>query len=170
MPIILSVVPSKSTRLRTLLHFYREVCPKHDEDGKLRKEMILAVCVLIFFVLHIYRRTYSQPFSGATRNDCGSSFLPTAQLLDVHLSPGHASASRNIPTSILAAQHTASSKQYPEKPNSSNPLTAPSVPTSSVNIPTYVVQPCLFFRPFIANAHLSFLYAWESSYLCHQLS
>ncbi|KAG8712741.1 coatomer subunit beta [Ceratobasidium sp. 423] len=43
MPIIQYVLPSKSKQLKKMLHFYWEVCPKHDENGKLKQEMIL-VC------------------------------------------------------------------------------------------------------------------------------
>ncbi|KAF8750533.1 Coatomer subunit delta [Rhizoctonia solani] len=43
MPIIQYVLPSKSKQLKKMLHFYWEICPKHDENGKLKQEMIL-VC------------------------------------------------------------------------------------------------------------------------------
>ena len=43
MPIIQYVLPSKSKQLKKMLHFYWEVCPKLDADGKLKQEMIL-VC------------------------------------------------------------------------------------------------------------------------------
>ncbi|KAF8594736.1 putative coatomer complex beta chain [Ceratobasidium sp. AG-I] len=43
MPIIQFVLPSKSKALKKMLHFYWEICPKHDENGKLKQEMIL-VC------------------------------------------------------------------------------------------------------------------------------
>lgn len=43
MPIIQYVLPSKNKALKKMLHFYWEVCPKTDEQGKLRQEMIL-VC------------------------------------------------------------------------------------------------------------------------------
>ncbi|BGO98008.1 coatomer subunit beta [Rhodotorula toruloides] len=43
MPIIQFVLPSKSKQLKKLLHFYWEICPKLDENGKLKQEMIL-VC------------------------------------------------------------------------------------------------------------------------------
>lgn len=36
-------MPSKNKQLKKLLHFYWEVCPKYDENGKLKQEMIL-VC------------------------------------------------------------------------------------------------------------------------------
>ncbi|KAH6911094.1 coatomer beta subunit [Coprinopsis sp. MPI-PUGE-AT-0042] len=41
MPIIQFVLPSKNKQLKKLLHFYWEVCPKYDEGGKLKQEMIL---------------------------------------------------------------------------------------------------------------------------------
>lgn len=43
MHIIRFVMPSKNKELKKLLYFYWEVCPKHDEEGKMRHEMIL-VC------------------------------------------------------------------------------------------------------------------------------
>ncbi|KAG9093773.1 coatomer subunit beta, partial [Ceratobasidium sp. UAMH 11750] len=43
MPIIQYVLPSKSKALKKMLHFYWEICPKHDENGRLKQEMIL-VC------------------------------------------------------------------------------------------------------------------------------
>ncbi|SCV74221.1 BQ2448_6653 [Microbotryum intermedium] len=43
MPIIQFVLPSKSKHIKKLLHFYWEICPKLDENGKLKQEMIL-VC------------------------------------------------------------------------------------------------------------------------------
>jgi coatomer subunit beta len=45
MPIIQYVMPSKSKTLKKLLHFYWEVCPKYDDNGKLKQEMILVVYV-----------------------------------------------------------------------------------------------------------------------------
>ncbi len=44
MPIIQFVLPSRNKQLKKLLHFYWEVCPKYDEQGKLKQEMILVVC------------------------------------------------------------------------------------------------------------------------------
>ncbi|KAM0751934.1 Coatomer, beta subunit [Meredithblackwellia eburnea MCA 4105] len=43
MPIIQFVLPSKNKHIKKLLHFYWEICPKLDENGKLKQEMIL-VC------------------------------------------------------------------------------------------------------------------------------
>ncbi|KAF7359278.1 Coatomer subunit beta [Mycena sanguinolenta] len=43
MPIIQFVLPSPNKQLKKLLHFYWEVCPKYDENGKLKQEMILVV-------------------------------------------------------------------------------------------------------------------------------
>jgi hypothetical protein len=47
MPIIQYVMPTRNKKLKKLLHFYWEVCPKYDENGKLKQEMILVVCVSI---------------------------------------------------------------------------------------------------------------------------
>ncbi|KAI0005525.1 coatomer beta subunit [Russula compacta] len=43
MPIIQYCMPSRNKHLKKLLHFYWEVCPKYDENGKLKQEMILVV-------------------------------------------------------------------------------------------------------------------------------
>ena len=55
MPIIQYVLPSKNKALKKLLHFYWEVCPKYDDNGKLKQEMILVVCVATVLVLVIHR-------------------------------------------------------------------------------------------------------------------
>ena len=39
-------MPSKSKPLKKLLHFYWEICPKTNPDGKLKQEMILVWYVL----------------------------------------------------------------------------------------------------------------------------
>lgn len=41
MPIIQYVLPNKSKQIKKMLHFYWEICPKLDEQGKLKQEMIL---------------------------------------------------------------------------------------------------------------------------------
>ncbi|KAG1786708.1 coatomer beta C-terminal region-domain-containing protein [Suillus plorans] len=43
MPIIQYIMPSKNKQLNKLLHFYWEVFPKYDENGKPKQEMILVV-------------------------------------------------------------------------------------------------------------------------------
>ncbi|KAF9562275.1 coatomer protein [Agrocybe pediades] len=43
MPVIQYIMPSRNKQLKKLLHFYWEVCPKYDESGKLKQEMILVV-------------------------------------------------------------------------------------------------------------------------------
>ncbi|KAI5450154.1 coatomer subunit beta [Naganishia albida] len=43
MPIIQYVLPSRNKQIKKILHFYWEICPKLDEQGKLKQEMIL-VC------------------------------------------------------------------------------------------------------------------------------
>jgi len=53
MPIIQFVMPSRNKQLKKLLHFYWEVCPKYDENGKLKQEMILVVCVSAPFFLDL---------------------------------------------------------------------------------------------------------------------
>ena len=44
MPIIQFVLPSKNKAIKKLLQFYWEICPKLDENGKLKQEMILVWC------------------------------------------------------------------------------------------------------------------------------
>ncbi len=41
MHIIRFVMPSKDKKLKKLLYFYYEICPKLDATGKLKQEMIL---------------------------------------------------------------------------------------------------------------------------------
>ncbi|KAM6498891.1 coatomer protein [Amanita muscaria] len=43
MPVIQYVMPTRNKQLKKLLHFYWEVCPKYDDNGKLKQEMILVV-------------------------------------------------------------------------------------------------------------------------------
>ncbi|KAH8094620.1 coatomer protein [Cristinia sonorae] len=43
MPVIQYVMPSRNKALKKMLHFYWEVCPKYDDNGKLKQEMILVV-------------------------------------------------------------------------------------------------------------------------------
>ncbi|EIW71578.1 hypothetical protein TREMEDRAFT_71204 [Tremella mesenterica DSM 1558] len=43
MPIIQYVMPSRNKQIKKMLHFYWEICPKLDDNGKLKQEMIL-VC------------------------------------------------------------------------------------------------------------------------------
>lgn len=43
MSIIQFILPSRNKALKKLLHTYWEVCPKYDEAGKLKQEMILVV-------------------------------------------------------------------------------------------------------------------------------
>lgn len=47
MHVIRFVMPSKSKSLKKLLHFYWEICPKLNPDGKLKQEMILVWYVTI---------------------------------------------------------------------------------------------------------------------------
>src|SRR5260221_12335132 len=65
MPIIQFVMPSRNKQLKKLLHFYWEVCPKSDENRKLKQEMILVVYVGI--LLPTYPK-YCLLISNAIRN------------------------------------------------------------------------------------------------------
>jgi len=68
MPIIQFVMPSRNKQLKKLLHFYWEVCPKYDENGKLKQEMILVVCVLTPSYLD-FKLTTPLKYRNAIRND-----------------------------------------------------------------------------------------------------
>ena len=46
MPIIQYVLPSRNKQLKKMLHFYWQVCPKLDDKGNLKQEMILVWYVL----------------------------------------------------------------------------------------------------------------------------
>lgn len=46
MSIMQTVMPAKNRQFRKLLHFCWEIYPKYNENGKLKKEMILVVGVL----------------------------------------------------------------------------------------------------------------------------
>jgi len=60
MPIIQYIMPSKNKQLKKLLHFYWEVCPKYDENGKLKQEMILVVYVCLFLLSLAYTHLTQQ--------------------------------------------------------------------------------------------------------------
>lgn len=65
MPIIQFVLPSRNKQLKKLLHFYWEVCPKYDDDGKLKQEMILVWYVARNFITDraTYRNTSAMLFA-----------------------------------------------------------------------------------------------------------
>ena len=71
--IIQYVLPSRNKQLKKLLHFYREVCPKYDENGKLKQEMILVVYVLDIRPIFVLADRFH---SNAIRNDLVS-VIPT---------------------------------------------------------------------------------------------
>lgn len=73
MPIIQYVLPSKNKALKKLLHFYWEVCPKYDDSGKLKQEMILVVCALLYPFSQLYSADLFP--SNAIRNDLVSTFV-----------------------------------------------------------------------------------------------
>jgi hypothetical protein len=52
-PIVQYVLPSKNKQLKKLSHFYWEMCPKYDDDGKLTQEIILVFlvyCVILCLI------------------------------------------------------------------------------------------------------------------------
>lgn len=73
MPIIQYVLPSRNKQLKKLLHFYWEVCPKYDENGKLKQEMILVVYV--FDIRSLFFKA-DHLLSNAIRNDLVSHNIP----------------------------------------------------------------------------------------------
>ncbi|KAG9119920.1 coatomer subunit beta, partial [Ceratobasidium sp. 392] len=79
MPIIQYVLPSKSKALKKMLHFYWEVCPKHDENGKLKQEMIL-VCNAIRNDLFWHQQHPNEYIRGATLRSLQK--LTDAELLE----------------------------------------------------------------------------------------
>jgi len=118
MPIIQYVLPSKNKQLKKLLHFYWEVCPKYDENGKLKQEMILVVCVfnnhssLCYIILTCL-------CSNAIRNDLVSSVITPQSSLCSRSPPS------NIQTNISAAQPSVSFKKYLKTLNCSNRSSQP---------------------------------------------
>ncbi|CAG8824539.1 6422_t:CDS:2, partial [Racocetra persica] len=73
MHVIRFVMPSKNKTLKKLLHFYWEICPKTNPDGKLKQEMILAhftghVVINILVNERNFHACYNL-FSNALRND-----------------------------------------------------------------------------------------------------
>src|SRR5271156_1515830 len=57
-------MPSKSKPLKKLLHFYWEVCPKTNPDGKLKQEMIL-----VWYEYFSIEMGMGLMYSNAIRND-----------------------------------------------------------------------------------------------------
>ena len=55
MPIIQYVLPTKYKALKKLLHFCWEVCPKYDDNGKPKQEMILVVCLTQILARILFR-------------------------------------------------------------------------------------------------------------------
>ena len=66
MPVIQYVMPSKNKALKKLLHFYWEICPKYDDNGKLKQEMILVVYVVHHLHARIRSRLVTAMPSGTT--------------------------------------------------------------------------------------------------------
>jgi len=58
MPIMQFVMPSRNKQLKKLLHFYWEVCPKYDENGKLKQEMILVVYASHFLTFDSFLKLF----------------------------------------------------------------------------------------------------------------
>lgn len=66
MPVIQYVMPSRNKQLKKLLHFYWEVCPKYDDSGKLKQEMILVVYVRLYYHLISFLTLCEAMLSGMT--------------------------------------------------------------------------------------------------------
>ncbi|KAF9384089.1 coatomer subunit beta, partial [Podila verticillata] len=52
MPVIMNVMRSRNKQLKKLVHFYLEICPKTNPDGKLKQEMILVCNALMGDLQH----------------------------------------------------------------------------------------------------------------------
>ena len=114
MPIIQFVMPSRNKQLKKLLHFYWEVCPKYDENGKLKQEMILVVYVALFNIL----RGYSDKVCGPVMRFEMTSYVHfTTFSFCTILTP----VSSNTPTNIFVVQVCVSCKKLPEMQNFWNP-------------------------------------------------
>lgn len=148
MPVIQYIMPSKNKQLKKLLHFYWEVCPKYDESGKLKQEMILVVYVYFFLlsldtdILDPQQRHPQRPCKS-----CSSTHLPRIHSFS-NLS--------NIPMNISAVQHFVSCKKYHGTLSFSNRLSLPSEPTSSTDTPMSVAL--LFSHCTLSTANTLLLY------------
>jgi coatomer subunit beta len=49
-------MPTKNKQLKRLLHYYWEVCPKVNSEGKLKQEMILVWYALLHTVMDVATR------------------------------------------------------------------------------------------------------------------
>jgi len=105
MPIIQYVMPSRNKQLKKLLHFYWEVCPKYDDNGKLKQEMILVVCV--FLAVSKRERTDS---SAAMQS---ATIWPVSQI-QLILSTNTSLLYSNIQMNISVVPPCASSRKSPE--------------------------------------------------------
>ncbi|KAF9976202.1 coatomer subunit beta [Actinomortierella ambigua] len=52
MPVIMNVMRSRNKQLKKLVHFYLEICPKTNPDGRLKQEMILVCNALMGDLQH----------------------------------------------------------------------------------------------------------------------
>lgn len=93
MPIIQFVLPSKNKHIKKLLHFYWEICPKLDEQGKLKQEMILV--------------WYVPPFQDPLTRTA----TPSATTSYARPPPAPADPRSNTPTSTSEARPCASSRK-----------------------------------------------------------
>lgn len=72
MHVIRFVLPSKNKQLKKLLHFYWEICPKTNPDGKLKQE----------FILVWYAKHKNHLYSSAACTTSNALHCPTATPLE----------------------------------------------------------------------------------------
>ena len=109
-PIMQYVMPSRNKQLKKLLHFYWEVCPKYDDNGKLKQEMILVVCV--FFSLATSSRERTHP-TLLPAMQSATIWLVSQILVDsIHLTPVYFYS--NIQMNISVVRPCGSSRKSPE--------------------------------------------------------
>ena len=151
MPIIQFVMPSRNKQLKKLLHFYWEVCPKYDEKGKLKQEMILVVYVVSLF--QVSRRCSDRICYSAMQfemtwfvHSTRPFFLFCSNLI-----------SSNTPTNISGVQVCASCKKSRKIPNFWNPWYLPVVRALNIGTLTFAKMPSSLYIPSTVNSKISSL-------------
>ena len=147
MPIIQYVLPSKNKALKKLLHFYWEVCPKYDENGKLKQEMILVVCVITVIAL-ISPRLHPPVMQFATIWSVRSRSIERDGL---ECNP----ICSNIQMSISVVPLYASSRRSRKMLNSSNPSSQSAAHVWSTGIHMFAKTPSSQFTPSTASLKTS---------------
>lgn len=149
MPIIQYVMPSRNKALKKLLHFYWEVCPKYDENGKLKQEMILVVWVMHEFVIVDWVDPYTSvmPFVMTLWVAVVATSIPMFWLVLLY---------SNIQTNISGGLLFDSFKRYPKTWSFLNPSFPPAAHVLNIVIPTSERMLSSLYTPFIANSSISY--------------